>query len=483
MVTVLQSIRRRTIRTVAKGVVLIGGLEITTHLPSEGRSSRFYHQVADEVVTPILRYISNPEHAHHLALQLLHDYPNWAPTHRPSFVEQSINVSQQLSFGRDGGDNDDDHATNGGDEGKRRRSSSSLIFDNPIGLAAGFDKDAEGIIPLLRLGFGFVEVGSVCWRPQEGNPSPRMFRLLEDDAIINRYGFNSLGVEVVKKNIQDFRSSSMDHGSSSSSGGGLLGINLGKNLDSETPLEDYQNLITELGPYADYLVINVSCPNITGIQDSQSTDSLVNVLSACDEARRKLETTITTTTTTTSSSSTDIPPLFVKLSPDLDHDQLLAVATTLMELKKEGKVDGIIVSNTTTERFHGLQSEHRIESGGLSGRPLTHKSTECIRFLYGTTEGQLPIIGVGGVFSGRDVMDKIKAGATVVQIYTGMAIRGPGLVSKIRHEFATLMKENGFRSIDQVIGLDHEEHLTWQKRLQKGTSDMTGDKPSSTSTT
>jgi dihydroorotate dehydrogenase len=372
------------------------------------------------VATPILRYISNPEHAHHLAVQLLREYPQLALTHRPSAIEQSLTVEQTIC---------------------------GLKLENPIGLAAGFDKDAEGIPALLNLGFGFVEVGSVCLRSQPGNPSPRMFRLLEDDAIINRYGFNSQGAETVKTNLQLFRSGY--------AGNGLVGINLGKNKETETPLEDYQELIRELGPYADYLVINVSCPNLAGLQDLQSTDNLIYLLSGCDEARNQLE----------ASTQTRRPPLFVKLSPDLDEEQLSALALALMEMKKQGKVDGIIVSNTTTERPHGLQSVHRTETGGLSGRPLTNKSTECIRFLYATTQGELPIIGVGGVFSAHDVMDKLKAGASAVQIYTGMVVQGPGLVSKIRHELAQQLRENGFRSIDQVIGLDHEG-LYWQRRFR-----------------
>ena len=420
----LQSIRRTAVRTVVGGAVVLSVVEWTTHLPSEGRSSRLYHDAADRIVTPLVRYISNPEHAHTLAVQWLRDYPQWTPTHRPSAVEQSLTVEQNIAGG--------------------------LIVPNPIGMAAGFDKDAEGVQALLQLGFGFVEVGSVCVRAQPGNPSPRMFRLLEDDAIINRYAFNSQGVETVKANLQRFRSSDYK-------GNGLVGVNLGKNANSETPLEDYQELIRELGPLADYLVVNVSCPNQAEVQDLQSTDNLIHVLSACDEARKQLETTTTPGKLP--------PPLFVKLSPDMDEDQMLAVAATLMELKKDNKVDGIIVSNTTTERLHGLQSKHRSETGGLSGRPLTHKSTECIRFLYAATQGELPIIGVGGIFTAKDVMDKIKAGASVVQIYTGMVIQGPGTVSKLRHEVAVLLKENGVRSIEEMIGLDHED-LYWKRRYQ-----------------
>jgi dihydroorotate dehydrogenase len=426
----VQSISRTPLPAVVGGLVVVG----TSELISEGRSSRLYHSLADRLVAPLVRCFSNPEHAHHLAIRLLKDYPHWAPTHRRSAEELSITIQQPIC---------------------------GLYFDNPIGLAAGFDKNAEGISALFNLGFGFVEVGSVCLRPQPGNPSPRMFRLVQDDAIINRYGFNSQGVHAVKHNL---RSSIVRSAISTlpTVNTGIVGINLGTSKGTDSPLDEYQELIRELGPYADYFVINLSCPNQTGVRDLQSTDNLHSLVSGCDEARKKALLKMGLPTPTTRPP----PPLFVKLSPDLKKQQLLAVAATLMELKKQGKLDGIIVSNTTTERPHGLRSEHKSVPGGLSGRPLAHKSTECIRVLYEATQGELPIIGVGGVFSAQDVMDKLKAGASVVQLYTGLVIQGPGLVSKIRHDLAVLMKQNGFRSIDEVIGLDHER-LYWQRRLRE----------------
>jgi dihydroorotate dehydrogenase len=423
MSTLLRSLRRTTIRTIVGGVVVVGTLEVTTQLPSQGRSSATYHALADRVGTPLLRYISNPEQAHHLAIQLLKDMPQFAPKHRPSSVEQQLNVSTTIG---------------------------SLKIPNPIGLAAGFDKDGEVIQPLMDLGFGLVEIGSVTLEPQPGNPSPRMFRLLQDDAIINRYGFNSQGMDYVKTQLQSFRSQS-----DSTTGRSVLGVNLGKNKTSTTPLEDYQTLIRELGPYADYLVINVSSPNTPGLRDLQSTESLEYLLKGCHEARQQLST----------STNQPPPPLLVKLSPDLADDELQEIATILLQLKQSGMVDGIIVSNTTTSRPQGLQSPHRQETGGLSGRPLRARSTECIRLLYAATQGQLPIIGVGGIFNVHDVYEKLLAGASVVQIYTSLVYQGPGLVSQLRHDLAQLIKDNGFRSIDQVIGLDHEE-LYWQRRFQ-----------------
>lgn len=426
--SLLQSLRRTTFRTVVGGVVVVGTLEVTTHVPSQGRSSATYHALADRVATPLLRYISNPEQAHHLAIELLRKYPQWAPTHRPSSVEQHLNVEQTIWPG-------------------------GPTIPNPIGLAAGFDKDAEGIEPLLDLGFGFVEIGSVTLEPQPGNPSPRMFRLLEDDAIINRYGFNSQGMQAVRERLQAFRAKQKNHRNNNKNNSrGLLGVNLGKNKTSETPLEDYQTLIRELGPFADYLVVNVSSPNTPGLRDLQSTESLEYLLSGCDETRQQLE-------------LEQVPPLLVKLSPDLTNDQLEEIAVILLQLKEAGKVDGIIVTNTTTARPNGLQSPHRHEVGGLSGRPLCRRSTECIRLLYAATKGQLPIIGVGGIFSAHDAFEKIKAGASVVQVYSGMIVQGPGLVSTLRHDLAQILKDNGYHSLDQVIGLDHEE-LYWQRRFQ-----------------
>jgi dihydroorotate dehydrogenase len=265
------------------------------------------------------------------------------------------------------------------------------------------------------------------------------------DGIVNRYGFNSQGMQDVKERLQAFRAKH-NHNSSR----GLLGVNLGKNKASETPLEDYQTLIRELGPYGDYLVVNVSSPNTPGLRDLQSTESLEYLLSGCDETRQQLE---------------KVPPLLVKLSPDLTDEQLEEIAVILMQLKEAGKVDGIIVTNTTTARPNGLQSPHRNEVGGLSGRPLHQRSTECIRLLYAATQGQLPIIGVGGIFTARDALEKIKAGASVVQVYSGMVVQGPGFVSTLRHDLAQMLKDNGYRSLDQVVGLDHEE-IYWQRRFQ-----------------
>jgi dihydroorotate dehydrogenase len=387
--------------------------------------------LADDWIVPMMRRFLNPELAHKLALQMA----ILAPTYRPSAKEQRLNVAVRLW----------------GDKHE---------FKNPIGLAAGYDKDATAMVPLLKMGFSFVEIGSVCLKAQPGNPSPRMFRLVEDEAIINRYGFNSLGADVVERHLKEFRLSLVPKtdipwwqrmydffwpGSHDLLASGILGVNLGKNKTSTTALEDYQMLITKLGPYADYLVINVSSPNTPGLRDLQSTMSLERLLAGCQEVSRQLA---------------SPPPLLVKLSPDLSDEELKDIAAVLIRLK----IDGIILTNTTTSRPPSLKSQNKMEQGGLSGKPLKQRSTECIRLLYEHTKGEIPIIGVGGVQNGHDAYEKLKAGASLVQVYSGMIYEGPGLVSKIRDELADLMIQNGQRNLqEEVVGLDHED-LHWQKQ-------------------
>jgi dihydroorotate dehydrogenase len=435
-----QSLRRATIRT----VVVVGAIEVTTHLPSQGKSSELYHHLSDEWGTPLLRRLLNPEHAHHLALEVAQR--GLAPTYRPSSKEQRIDVSTTLW-------------------GKH--------IPNCIGLAAGFDKDAVAIPALFQMGFGLLEIGSVTLEPQPGNPSPRMFRLVADQAIINRYGFNSLGANAVEENLKEYRQGKkqekneedgkpsilelLQHyltsfaaaATSSATFDGLLGINLGKNANSTTQLQDYQTLIRQLGSYADYLVINVSCPNVDMKDLGKSTSSMDELLVACQNERDQLD--------------TDIPvPILVKLSPDLTDDELKDICNVLLKIH----IDGIILTNTTATRPDRLLSPNRVEKGGLSGKPLQQRSTDCIRKVYQWTHGSLPIIGVGGIFTGKDAYDKLRAGASLVQVYSGMVYRGPGMVSKIRHELAEIMVYNGHRSLEDVVGLDHDE-LFWKLRGQR----------------
>ena len=440
---ILRSARRATVRTIFGGAIVVGSLEYTTHLPSEGRSSAFYHALADDWVVPAMRRLLGPEEAHKAALKIA----VLAPTHRPSAKEQRVNVEVRLW-----------------EKDKKK------VFSNPIGLAAGYDKDGTAISSLMAMGFAFVEVGSVCLKAQPGNSSPRMFRLVEDEAIINRYGFNSMGADAVETHLKDYRSAESSllsdnqeswkqdifnflwPGSTDKKQSGVVGINLGKNKTTSTPIDDYQKLITQLGPYADYLVINVSCPNVSGVRDLQSSSSLEGLLKGCKEACEQLE-----------KNGTTKPPLLVKLSPDLTDSELEDIATVLMKLE----IDGIILTNTTTSRPN-LVSSDKGEMGGLSGKPLKERSTECIRALYRFTKGTIPIIGVGGVQNGQDAYEKLRAGASLVQVYSGMIYEGPGMVSKIRDELAGLMIENGQRDLqNDVIGADHDEFVHRRKRVIK----------------
>jgi len=444
----IQSVQRATVRTMVGGAIVVGTLEVTTHLPSEGRSSAFYHELADNWVVPLMRGLLGPEEAHKMALQIAF----LAPTHRPSAKEQRLNVEVRLW--------------------EKNKNTQAKIFSNPIGLAAGYDKDGTAISPLMAMGFGFVEVGSVCLEAQPGNPSPRMFRLLEDEAIINRYGFNSMGADAVEEHLKDYRENEsvlkstkvgsweqkvfdfLWPGKKDAKVPGVVGINLGKNKTSTTPLEDYQKLILQLGPYADYLVINVSCPNISGLRDLQSTSSLEGLLRGCQESVQQLA---------DEEKGIPRPPLLVKLSPDLTDSQLEGIAAVLIKLE----IDGIILTNTTTSRDN-LSSLNKVEQGGLSGKPLKERSTECIRVLYHYTKGKIPIIGVGGVQNGRDAYEKFRAGASLVQVYSGMIYEGPGMVSKIRDEVAELMLQNGQRDLQaEVVGVDHDDLIFRKKRQQE----------------
>ena len=368
----------------------------------------------------------------------------WAPKHCPSATEQSLNVQQSVFH------------------------KLPLIFPNPIGLAAGFDKDGEVIQPLMELGFGAVEIGSVTLRAQPGNEKPRMFRLLQDEGVINRYGFNSQGLDQVLKHVQTYRAQleTQEREAQESNNDNhqdtlaaiwnqiqklflfrtstkvyarpLLGINLGKNKTSETPLEDYEQLIQQLSPYADYLVVNISSPNTPGLRDMQQTSELKAMLTTCLTARDKLE---------------RQPPLLVKFAPDLEEDAIAEISKVLLEFQ----VDGIILTNTSTSRPESLMSTDKSETGGLSGKPIKELSTECIRKFYKQTKGKIPIIGVGGIASGQDAYEKLRAGASVVQLYSALVYGGPGLVSKVRNELAVILKQEGFRDVQDVIGADHTD--------------------------
>jgi len=303
-----------------------------------------------------------------------------------------------------------------------------LIFPNPLGLSAGFDKDAEAYAAILRLGFGFVEVGSITPRPQAGNPKPRVFRLPDNEAVINRLGFNSAGLAAAVTNLRPRRIERA----------GIVGVNLGKNRDSADAAADYAAGTAALAPLADYLVINVSSPNTPGLRALQEAETLRALVARVQAARA-------------AAVAERPPPLLLKIAPDLAPTDVRDIAQVALD----GGIDGLIVSNTTTSRPAGLRGRHAAESGGLSGRPLFALSTELLREVYRLTEGRLPLIGVGGIASGADAYAKIRAGASLVQLYTALIYHGPGLIGRIKRDLAASLRADGFATVAAAVGADH----------------------------
>ncbi|WP_131923965.1 quinone-dependent dihydroorotate dehydrogenase [Hazenella coriacea] len=304
-----------------------------------------------------------------------------------------------------------------------------ITFPNPVGLAAGFDKHATVYPALASLGFGFVEVGTLTPRPQPGNPLPRLFRLPEDQALINRMGFNNHGVEQAKMSLERLKKPSIP-----------LGINLGKNKDTPNQIaaSDYQKGLSTLYPYGDYFVINISSPNTQGLRDLQHVESLQQLITDILSTRSQLV-----------EKYQQHKPILVKVAPDLSKEAL----TDIIQVAHQMKVDGIIATNTTLSRDH-LHSQHQQETGGLSGRPLSQRSTDFIRHIYQLTQGNLPIMGVGGIFTGTDAYEKIRAGASLIQVYTGMMYRGPSIAKFINQELLALLEKDQLSSIDEAVGLD-----------------------------
>ncbi len=297
-------------------------------------------------------------------------------------------------------------------------------FPNPIGLAAGFDKDAVAVGPLLDLGFGFVEVGTLTPRPQPGNPRPRIFRLPADGAVINRLGFNNEGAAAARARLEAWRRP-----------GAVVGVNIGKNRDSADAAADYAEAARLLGPLADYLVVNVSSPNTPGLRALQGRTELEALI---ERVRAAL------------AGHSPVPPLVLKIAPDLEDEDLDDIAAVALERG----LDGIIATNTTIDRPEGLRSAHRGEAGGLSGRPLFAPATRVLSDLYRRTGGRIPLVGVGGVASGADAYAKIRAGASLVQMYTALIYQGPGLVRRIKTDLAALLRRDGFAGISEAVGSD-----------------------------
>ncbi|KAJ3227497.1 Dihydroorotate dehydrogenase (quinone), mitochondrial [Chytriomyces hyalinus] len=322
----------------------------------------------------------------------------------------------------------------------------NLSLSNPIGLAAGYDKHAEAMDALLGFGFGLVEIGSVTPQPQPGNPLPRMFRLSQDNAVINRYGFNSDGHAAVQARLSDRLAKWMysvglktlpEDIPRSLKVGTALGVNLGKNkVSAAEDNSDYVKGVVSLGRYADYVVVNISSPNTPGLRSLQRREPMLQLLKEVKAAR--------------DAHVQHNPPLLVKIAPDVSMDELEDIAAVV----KEARIDGVIISNTTLSRPSYLKSEHKNETGGLSGPPVFPLALEKVRAFYALTHGSIPIIGCGGISNGAEALAMAKAGASLVQVYTALGYQGPGLVHDMKRDLVELLEKEG-TTWKAVVGADH----------------------------
>ncbi len=305
-----------------------------------------------------------------------------------------------------------------------------LDFPNPVGLAAGFDKQCEVIDEILQFGFGFAEAGGVVPLPQVGNPKPRLFRVPEARAVINRMGLNSDGMDACLRRFAAWHDASIRRRH------GIVGINIGKNKDGTDAAADYVTGIKKFAPYADYFTLNISSPNTPGLRNLQGREQMAELLKQVMAARE---------------AGAKKPPVFVKIAPDLTEAQQEDIAEVVLESGAEGMVAG----NTTVSRRAGISPHLAKETGGLSGKPLFEMSTQLLSRMYKRTQGKIPLIGCGGVFSAEDTYAKIRAGASLVQLYTALIYEGPGLVPRITRGVAALLKRDGFRSVGEAVGCNH----------------------------
>ena len=302
---------------------------------------------------------------------------------------------------------------------------SSEIFgkqvDNPIGLAAGFDKNAEVYNSIFNLGFGFVEVGTITPLKQYGNPKPRVFRLEEDEALINRLGFNNSGAENISQRIKQNPPK------------GFFGINIGPNKESKDKINDYLICLKKFYNLADYITINISSPNTENLRELHDHEKLDNLLESINNEKKKLSTNV---------------PIVVKISPDIDESEIDRTS----ELFINKNISAVIISNTTDKFRDNLKNANRLEKGGLSGKPLSIKSDLLIQKFYKNLKGKVKIIGVGGIDSAIDVISKLRSGANLVQLYTGMVFKGPSIASKINTELDIMIEKEGFKNLNEIVG-------------------------------
>lgn len=303
-----------------------------------------------------------------------------------------------------------------------------LTFPNPFGIAAGFDKNGEAVDGILKIGFGFAEIGTLTPRPQAGNPRPRLFRLVRQEAIINHLGFNNQGHEAAYQRLTQRAPL------------GILGVNIGANKDSPAPIEDYETGVVRFAELADYVALNISSPNTPNLRDLQKAPALSTLIKRVQKTAPHM-------------------PLLLKIAPDLSHAELVDIA----DIALKTKIAGLIVTNTTVARDKIADSPYANRQGGLSGRPLMDKSTQIVATMYYLTQGKLPLIAAGGVSSAADAYAKIRAGASLVQLYTALVYQGPRLVRRLKHELVELLRHDGVESIMDVIGADVAAQLDKQK--------------------
>ncbi len=302
-----------------------------------------------------------------------------------------------------------------------------LEFPNPVGLAAGFDKNADALKGLVKQGFGFIECGTATPLPQSGNPKPRIFRLPEHRAVINQLGFNNKGAEVFCEHLK------------ARPAGHIIGANIGKNKDSDDAIADYVTMLEQVHSLCDYVTVNISSPNTEGLRELQMHESLALLLDALLHTRAQLEQT-----------AQDRTPLFIKLAPDMSEAMLQDVTEVVMDKN----IDGLILTNTTISRDGVAISDERLKQGGLSGTPLFGPSTTILRKAWRMTEGRVPLIGVGGIGSGADAYEKIKAGASLIQLYTAFTYQGFELVNRINRDLLALMERDGVSHLSEVVGVE-----------------------------
>jgi len=299
----------------------------------------------------------------------------------------------------------------------------NLSFDNPVGLAAGFDKNAEIYNQVNKFGFGFTEIGTITPKPQEGNLKPRVFRLIQDKAIINRLGFPNEGMNEItkkmKKNIPK----------------GICGVNIGPNKENATSIDDYLLCFDQFFELASYIVINISSPNTPKLRSLHNNEKITELIDAIKKRRAEKKSNV---------------PIILKVSPDIEEDKIEGICNILLEKS----IDGVILTNTTIRNKSSLSSEHRIQDGGLSGEPLNEISNKIIQKFYLRLGSSIPIIGAGGVSSGATAYEKIKSGASLLQLYTALIYEGPYVAKKINKELSNLIKLNGYNNISEVIGIN-----------------------------